>query len=309
MSILDGLNYYGEQTLQDIILYNVTTALKYGFLEIGAYLNIGLSETDPVGNDMSLLTPTSVAGATNYTIYKGRKADWVWEKNIVLKDNAVAQPIEISGIYVNSSFYATGSLVAGTGYHIDYTRGQVVFNNPLPSSYIVQCPHTIRWVNIYTDRSYEYRRLSYDWLNRTNGSGLSYNNEEKAFLPCIVCSIKSYDTLQGYELGSRAKIISCDFDFDILATNDYEKGKLTDICYLLETKTLPLFDVRSAPSPLNSYGQISGNITYPVLVSGYPLGFYARFREDAKVYNTKISRLPVKLSKVSIGLETVTNPY
>ena len=82
---LDGINHYGEMSIQDIILDNVVQFLRYGFLQIGAYVNIGYQELDSRGNDMSLLTPLSVPGTTDYTIYKGRKHDWVWENNITLK--------------------------------------------------------------------------------------------------------------------------------------------------------------------------------------------------------------------------------
>lgn len=307
---LDGINHYGEMSIQDIILDNIVQFLRYGFLQIGAYVNIGYQELDSRGNDMSLLTPLSVPGTTDYTIYKGRKHDWVWENNITLKPTGVDQPTQVSGIYVNSTYYPTGSTVLGTGYYIDFTRGHVVFSNPLPSSYIVQVPHTLRWVQIYTDRSYEYRKLSYDWLNSTGGSGLDYGAYEKAFLPCIVVTPTKLTTIQGWELGGRSKVLNCNIDFNILAANDYERDKLTDICQFLETKTIPFFDAKNYPKPLNYRGEISsGTMFWPNVVSGYPLNYSARFMENAKTYKINRPTLPVKASKVSIGLELVVTPY
>lgn len=307
MSNLEGSLGYAELGLEDHILENVITFFQYGLLELGAYYNIN-NQSDYQGNNPSILHPMSIHGSSGYTIYRGAKHDWVWESNINLKASGLTQPISISGIIVNGTFYATGTTITGTGFIVDYARGQVVFDRPLSSGYTVKCPHTDRWVGVYKQDSYEYRKLTYDWIQNTGASGVAYSNEETIYLPAIIIGIESYETVRGLELGSRAKVSHIGIEFDILAGNDFERKKLLDICYFLETKGLPLYNISTAPKPLLSNGALSsGAKTWPMLVSGYSVG-NAMFNENAKIEKVKRSTLPVKHGKAFITLEADVFP-
>ena len=303
MSNLNGLQFYGESTLEDIITRNITSFLSYGFLELGAYYNISKDQVDRFGNNESVLRPAVIQDVPNYTVYRGIKNDWVWESNIHIKSSGGRQPIQISGIYVNNIFYATGQSVLGTGYYIDYSRGRVVFNHQLPSNYTVKCPHSLRYVQVYEQDSQEYRKINFDWANRTSATGLWYDNELKAYLPCVFVKVKRYDTVKGLELGGRAKVTNVFMEFDVFSENKADDRRLSDILYLLESKSVLFFDAAHAPYPLTSSGTIgSSPLTWPQLVSGYLLSNGIRFNEDATV--SKIQRiLPIKHSKVSISLD------
>lgn len=307
MSNLDGINFYGDFTLEDIVTKNVTTFLSYGLLELGAYYNIYKDQPDRFGNNLSILRPANIPGVSSYVIYRGFKHDWVWESNISTKSSGGAQPIQISGIYVNDIFYPTGTKVFGTGYYVDYSRGRVVFDYPLSSGspatgYTVKCPHTVRYVQIYEQDSQEYRKINYDWLNRSEATGTWNDNELKAYLPCVFVKVKGYNTVKGYELGSRAKESNVQMQFDVVAENSADDRKLSDIFYMMETKNVPFYDIQRAPTPLLSRGQLSpSGLTWPNLISQYSLSTAPTFEEDANV--VKLNRaLPIYHSRVTISL-------
>lgn len=303
MSNLDGIQYYGDHTLEHILTHNVIQFMRYGLLEIGAYYNVTTGMVGPNGQDHSRLHPVGVTGLTPYTVYAGAKPDWVHE-SFTVKSSGVATAIIPSGILFNGTFVATGTAVSGTGYYIDFSRGQVVFNNPVPSGSVVQCPHSDRWVSVYPKESQEYYKLvsSLDWFGTAGSSGVSLSAEQKAYMPCLFISVPSYDTIRGMHLGSRAKVANAQICFDIFATNGNERAILQDVCYFLETKPLPILDYKSAPRALNYQGQLVSGVTWGTLNPSYRMGL-ARFREDAKVSKPARDNLPLKYGKVSIGLE------
>lgn len=300
---LNANEYYGQSTLEDIIQDNVIMFLKYGFLELGAYYNINYNSINPFnGENDSILKPITAPGSSGYTIYQGLKHDWIWETGVVLKNGSGTQPISISGIYINDVFYPTGSTITGTGYRINYPNGQVIFDKPLSAAHIVKSAHPIRWVNVYKKDSYEYRKLTSDWFNRTGGSGVGYDIQEKSYLPAIFVQVDGYNTIRGTNLGNRGKFISCNLRFDIFANNDFDRKQLQDNLYMLETKYVPILDLNTIPRPFNSNGTLaSGRQSWPALVSGYKIAD-ARFDENARIIKNNLV-LPVKSSRVNLDLQ------
>ena len=294
MSNLDGIKFYGEPSLDQILTNNVITFLQHGFLEIGAFYNITIDKQDYNGNNLSILRPVNAPGVTGYKNYRSIKNDWAWEQGITFKYASGIQPIVTSGILVNGSF-------TSTGYIVDYSRGQIVFNNPLNSSAVVKCPHTLRAVSVYPYDSNEYRELNYEW-SKVGGTGIT-DNFYQAYLPAVFVRIRNYDTIRGTELGSRAKFISANLQFTIFAVTDNELQKIIDLLYMLETKNLELYDWKNSPKPLNNLGQLvnSGSI-WPNLIQNYKLG-NARFNESARITKYGKIAFPVSKATVDIGLE------
>jgi hypothetical protein len=303
MSNLEGILFYGDWTIEDIVNVNLIDYFKYGLLQIGGYYNITRNKLDYQNKDLSQLRPVLIPGISNYTVFRGNKHDWVWESNIDLKYSSGTQPISITGIVVNNTVYATGASINSTGFYIDYSRGQVVFGSSLSSGTLVQCPHTLRGVNIYPIDSNEYRDLEYEWNKVSNSSGIT-NFQEKAYLPAIFIGIEGFRTVKGVELGSRAKVSNFNIEFNIIASNSYELKKLIDICYFLETKTIPLYDWRTTPRPLNSRGELiypTGN--WKTLTENYLMA-RARFNEDFAVTKIRNSKLPISRARARISLQT-----
>lgn len=303
---LDGLNFYAEPTLEDTVLSNVREFLRYGFLQVGAYINVDISK------DESQLVPlTGRPGVDDYTIYKSRKPDWVWETNIDFKDNTLVDPIVPSGIFVNNTFVPTGVQVSGVDYRIDFSRGQVVFNESMPSDMTVKVPHTLRYVSVYDSDSYQDRELNRSWHEMLDSSGVYDDQISKLYMPAIVVDVVDYQTIRGSQLGSRGKHTAVNISFNIFADSPSNRKRLTDICYLLESKYLELFDPKIAPKPLNHLGElINPDASWPNLSENYKLyPGSARFDEKARVFKIKTKHnIPIFKSIVKIGLELDVYP-
>ena len=307
MSNLDGLSQYNDTTTDDLVTWNVMNFFKYGLLEVGAYYNIDIDQVDPEGDNLSILKPLiNIYGLTDYTRYEGVKNDWIWEQGVTLKGSGTV-PLSITGIDVDGTVYATGTNVLGTGYHIDYSRGHLVFDNPLTSGMVVKCPHSIRWVQTYRAEEATHRQLKTQWFDAPSGSGIN-DIQDKAFLPAVFIGTNGMETIRGLQLGARSKVANVTVEFDIYG-NSYEVNKIADMCYNLETKAFELYDVDTAPFPLTISGTISdATLTWPNLVSNYPLGRVARFRENARVIKYSNTLVPIKRTKVIIGLELDIHP-
>lgn len=307
MSNLEGINFYGDWTVEDTVNYNIVNYIRYGLLEIGAYRNIDKGQRNYLGIDISKLTPvTGVTGIVDYTIYKGIKSDWIWETNITLKYTGGTQPYVPSGIYVNNVFFPTGSSVGGSGYILDFSRGQVIFGNPLGPTGIVQVAHAIRAVSVYTTDAPEYSELAIDWNRNANNSSGINNIQYKSYLPAIFVEVNNYDTIKGVQLGSREKLSSFNLDFFCLSTNSYEVKKLSSILYFLEEKWIPIYDLSTATWPLNTRGElVQPSSTWPILTRNTSMA--GRFQGNARVSKVPIAN-PLFARRVTISMETETFP-
>ncbi len=308
MSNLDYISYYGDWTFDDALTINLITYLKHGLLEIGAYYNVSSTgQLNSRGINVSKLNPVAIPGQTNYTIYRGLSNDWVYERNFTPKYTGGSLPLAISGIYVNNVFYPTGSSITGTGYYVDYSRGQVVFNQPLSSGTDVRCLRTERRVSIVPADESDYRSLYYDWMSG-NASGIT-DFSNKLYLPTITVNLASFRTIRGTELGSRTKYVNADFEFDIYTNNAYENNKLSDIVYALEEKAIPLFNLKNIIQPLNNRGELiyaSGN--WPEYIANQ-FWMYARFGQNARITKYDTKKLPIYHSRVKMSLELDTYPF
>lgn len=305
MSNLDGINFYGDRSITEVIEHNVIDFMRYGLLEVGAFYNISTGQLDYNGNDESILKPLSRPDITGYTMYGGKKNDWVWESGINLKYDGGSQPIRPSGIFVNGVFYATGTTIEGTGYFHDYSRGRVVFDNPLPSSYVVTCPHTLRWVQVYSDTGPEYKSLVYDWMDRVQSSGTINKIDHHAYLPAVFVGLNGYRTLRGTHLGNRTKLIRAEMEFNVLANNAMEAKKIADFCHLLEEKHITAYDPNTAIKPLDYEGRlVNPTGTWVYLTNNYPYtnpGIH--FSSDARIQRIRSELLPIYRYKITVGLE------
>lgn len=312
MANLDASNFYADYTLEDTISMNVSEFLRYGLLEIGAYINIYKDQLDYNGNDESRLYPiTNRIGITDYTIYKGKKNDWIWESNIEFKASGFTAPFVPSGIYVNDVFVPTGTSVSGINYQLDFSQGRIVFDSALTNNPKIQVEHSLRYASVYDNNSTEYRRINRDWRDLiSNSSGVIDSYYNQIYLPCILVNVNGYDTIRGSQLGSRGKLTNVNLEFNIFASTESDRKKLQDICYMLETKGFVLFNPNISPRALNQNGElVNPSATWPYLYSNYPMNpGWARFTENARLFKFNNSLLPIHRSRVNIGLEIDVYP-
>lgn len=286
MSNLDGINFFGSKaglsyTIQD----SVISFLNHGFLELGAYV----SYTGTSGN----LTPINgITGIVNNTMFAAPRNNWVYENDFTRKDGGSLYPPSISGININGSF-------TSTGYYIDYLRGRVVLNTPTTGT--VQVPYTVKFVNVYRKESEEYRKLITDFTNPVPSTGNWL--EPKAYLPAVFVDLESYETVRGTNLGSRSKLVNYDIALHIFATDDSVRTQIQDVCYFLETKAVPILNYTNGYKPLNYRGEFTQpSGLWSVMQNNFRIG-YGRFDENARVEKKLDAHLPLKYSKITLGLE------
>ena len=298
----EAANFYGEYTLQSQILHNLASYIKYAALEVGAYYNIRLN------NNASALRPQIIDGFVNYSVWAGSANNWIWEQNIALKFSSGSQPIPISGLYLNNTFYATGTSINGTGFTIDYSRGRVIFSNPVANTNSVKIEHSLRAMQVYTSDNTEYRDIVINWLGRSDVSGINDFNS-KVYLPAILIDVTNYKTIKGYELGARTKQTRANIRFDVITTTPYEQNKIVDFLYMMEDKTFISYDLNSAPSPLNISGALSINSsgTWPILTERYP-GSLFQFVQNADFNKLKTNLLPINHARLNLGLDIIVSP-
>ncbi len=287
MSNLEGINYWADWCLEDIVLYNVINFVKYGLLEIGAYINIQKDQVNYLGHDLSRLNPVvGVTGITDYTIYKGPRPDWVWETGIAIKPTGVTAPYVPSGIYINNAFHPTGVIASGNSYSMDFSRGQIVFNSGRAPTDVVQVPHSVRLVQVYQTESQEYADLVSNW-NQAAGTGHITGLKPKAYLPAIFIDIPSMTTVRGVQQGSRAKVSDIAVEFLAVSATPSEVRKLSSSLYFLETKSFNIYNITSETFALNAYGElVYPNRTWPILASGAL--YQGRFEENAKTSRARM---------------------
>lgn len=306
MSNLEGINFWGDWCLEDIILYNVISFVKYGLLEVGAYVNIDKGQVNYLGHDLSRLNPVvGVTGYTDYTIYKGAKSDWIWESNIQLKSTGVAQPNVPSGIFINNAFYPTGVIASGNSYILDFSRGQVVFNSGRSASDTVQVPHSVRLVDVHPKESQEYSQLLSNW-NQAVGTGNIDSIRPQTYLPAMFVDVNQLDTTRGLQQGNRAKVSSIGIEFTAVSTSPFDLRKLSSTCYFLETKSFNLYNLANIPFGLDYQGRlINPSAVWPVLSAS---GLYqGRFQENARMSKLNMSN-PLFGRRMNISLEIDTFP-
>lgn len=303
MSNLQGLNFYGDSTISDILRDNVISFVKYGLLEIGAYINIEKGQLNYLGNNMSRLYPIQVSGIANNRIYRDVKTDWVWEPITELKFTSGTPPIQPSGIYVDNIFYPTGTTVNGATYSLDYSRGQVVFSSGLPSGTLVELDRTIRGVHVYDSDNTELRTFVSNWNkfdNSHNPTDIAY----RAYVPCISIEVGNHKTIKGTELGSRSMFVRSEVEFNVYSVDGYTAKKLADLLFNLQEKRLPIFYTEKVPKPLNHRGELINptGVMWPDLISRYAVG-EARFAPNFASTKIKSSNADLYHIRCRIGLE------
>ena len=106
---------------------NMVMYINNLLLNEGYYDNVSLGETNYSGDDLSELfihsDSTSFAAGT---VWQAPRTNWVYEGDVVVPSGAEA-PIDPSGVYIDSVFYAKDD--ASFGHVFDFENGRVIFTS------------------------------------------------------------------------------------------------------------------------------------------------------------------------------------
>jgi hypothetical protein len=302
MSNLDYYQYYGQNSVEDQIVQNIVSFIDYGLLELGAYFNIFKGQTDYLGNNVSRYRTVDQPGIEVGKVWEGLKHNVIWETGVNLKPTGLTSPIGISGIYVNDVFYPNGSTVIGNGYYFDYSLNRVIFNNKIASASKVEVEHSLRHINVYSTDTNFYRDAIAFYNDRNNffvsGSGIDNTNpRSRVYLPSIFIYLKNLGS-SPVEIGSRAKYVEAEIEFDIFTQSSQDRKRLTDICFWLEEKSIGTFNVNNAPKPLSISGTLNSNrLLYNDLINQY---YYRTCRFGDNFTITRNTNLVLPIQNVTV---------
>ena len=280
MSTFNTVKHIGERSAIASLEDNIKSFLDWGFLNIGGFVNASIPTVG--SNPATLLKPVSYAPKPPNTVWETTRKDWVYESNINYTNS---QPINISGIYINSSFSPAIVLsddivgLSNSLYSINYPLGQIIFNSSQPSNYNIRLNYSYRYVQVYRSIDSaswnEIQKLAYNTHKVADGDKKLFS-DHKIQMPAIMIETIPRMSQTPYQLGSVKNIITQDVLLHVFTETPIERANLTDILVLQKDKDSFLYDinklVKDNKQPLNSdgskninglnYGQILANKQY-----------------------------------------------
>lgn len=252
---------------------NMADFLSWGLLGIGGYTNVYRTSSGAYGRNLSTLALVKEPNYASGQVFEGFRGNWVWETGV----EHTNPPIQISGIYINNTFYNINTTGAYS-YNINYPLGRVIFNNPINVNSTVQVEHSFKKVSVVTAGSKIGKYIMTDTYRPDRngfgnyGSGI-YNilGQSRLQLPCIV--VKAIDVNEPIPMQIGGGHYA---DIDVLFyifSEDGATNRLKSILTNQKDKTIYFYDRDSVNEngryALNYQGYInpSGYLAYPQLVN------------------------------------------
>lgn len=273
---LSKVTSFADTTVSSQIENNLAAFLDWGFINIGAYSNVPTGANFPYGNrDGSQLRLGYDKNYASGRVWEGLRKNWIYESGY---DHTPAA-LTVSGVYVNGTFYNTGTTGAFS-HTIDYPNGRVIFNNAISTGSVVKAPHSFKTVQFVTSDHPTWLQLQTRSLRGDDthfdqyASGVySVFSQTRVQLPLVVVQVTSDKYYKPFQVGDGAQKCYVRTNFHIFAENESIKRKICDIISNQNEKTIKLFDdnVMSATDyPLTVSGTLrSGARSYPALVSDF----------------------------------------
>lgn len=262
-----GVTQIFRDNLATNILYGTVDFFNWAALGVGGFQNITYNPkiSGCYGGDRSQLRPVADPRYPTNTVFEGFRGNWVWESGV--------GAVNISGIYVDQSYTTSG-------YYVDYTRGRIIFNNPVSGTINTSFSHrTVTFApargTIVPDLFFaSYRNESTDFLA---GSGnYSSLSDTKRQLPMVCVDIDSNRRFKPYQLGG-GQWCMIDAAFYVIAESDYEKNSLVDLISLQNDKTFwipnraTIKESGQYPLDLDYKGSLVNTPTqYPEVIEKFP---------------------------------------
>jgi hypothetical protein len=257
---LKGIHDIGESTLNDQLEANLISYFDWGLLGIGAFFNVRL--TDGIeAKLMSTKDPNLQDGQT----WRPFRNNIVWETNI----GYTTQPIRPSGVYVSGNFIPDGS-----GMHIDYVNGQVVFDTPIPVESNVQMEFSYRYFNFVSADVKWFREVMYNSFRVDEnkffqiGSGVpDILSQNRVQLPAVVVESIPRRSFIPYQIGGGYKVDQ-DVLFHIFTENPWDRKTILDVITYQIGETINSFD-KNAVAEANAFPFLENGAISPTAIM-YP---------------------------------------
>ena len=255
----------GDNYLLNQLEDNLKTFLDYGFLNIGGFINVNIPTSGLYGGTFSDLKPTSQPGYKQGQIWQAFKKDWIWETGITYNSYS---PTNISGLYINNTFYPGPTGSGGISYTINYPLGQVIFNQPITNNTSIKANYSYRWCQVYKNSSNAYWRelqeLSYEpspQINQANSGDYNIGASHRVQMPAIIIEPIARSYSKPWQLGATDFAVDQDILLHVFTENATDNNRIVDILRLQKDKTIILYDinkvVNSGVYPLKHNGSVN----------------------------------------------------
>jgi len=273
---LKGFSSIGENLLDDQLRANIISYFNWSLLNKGNFHNVTIPSSGQYGGNKEKLQLVKDERYSSGQVWQGFRNNWVWESGV----GTALQPISISGVYVNNTFYPSST--SGTySHYIDYPRGRVVFNSPIATTSIVKAEYSYKYINVVDANEVPFLRelqtgsfrLDSSTFASASSGEYAISPDKKIQTPAIAVEVTSATTYQPYQFGggqyTRTKVIC-----HVMADSDKTATKIATIIGMQNEKAVETFDVNQISnnnlSPLNYQGSIaSGAMTHPQMVERY----------------------------------------
>lgn len=261
-----GVTGVGQHLLMSQIENNVKSFLDWGFLHIGAFINVSRAQSNIYGNPPSLLKPTEDPNYATGRVWQTMRKDWVWETGITYtKGAATVTPILITGIYINNIFYPISTTDPTYSYKVDYINSRIIFNNPISTSTTVEMEYSYRWVQVYNyDNAKWWQQLQYktdanaSHFNELERGDFSILSTNRVQLPSIIIETVSRGISKPFQLGDKSLTMKQEFLLHIVAETMADRNTIIDILRLQQDKVIVMYDTN----------KIIANQVYPFNIDG-----------------------------------------
>lgn len=269
---LKGITHLGDSLLNEQLKANLVEYFNWALLEIGAFTNITIPSSGAFGGHYHRLRLSEDPNYTRGQVWEGARGDWVWQTGIEYG----YQPINISGVRVNGTFYGSGT--SGTYAHkINYPLGRVIFDTAIATTCQVTMEYSHRYFHVAQSDTPWFREIMFNSYRVDSedflrvGSGLwSTLAQTRVQLPAIVIETVPRRTLKGKQLGG-GQWVSQDVLFHIFSETPWDRDKAVDILTYQKDFTIMLFDknlmLSQSKYPLDFEGsRVANALMYPDLI-------------------------------------------
>jgi len=235
----------GETQLTSELEGNLKAFLDWGMLGIGGWFDVTIPTSGAWGGTFDQLRLVDDPAYIQGQVWESARKDWVWE---TVSPYSGGNPIPITGVSVNGSFYGTGD--ATYAHHYNYPLGRVVFDTPIAIASTVKLNYSYRNVQVYVadqapwwdELQYNSMRVDDSTFSQVSSGNWSILSNHRVQMPAIVIEAVPRRTYQPYELGSSNNFITQDVLFHVVSESRWWRNQLIDIVSLQKDKTLMLYD-------------------------------------------------------------------
>jgi len=274
---LANLRNVQDSTLSNTLLDNFVAMYDWGLLDRGQFYNINIPESGIYGGDRHKLRTAQDPNYTDGQVWEGYRQNWVWESGISATDE---QPITISGVFVDDTFYATGNVTKP--FYIDYPNGRVVFDTALTTTSAVQLEYSHKWVQVVPAQGVPwFRQIQQGSFRNEEGFQVSNSGnwvqlgQTRVQLPAIAVEVVPAKSLQPYQLGG-GQWINTDILFYVISENHWECTNLMDAIIYQNDRSIHLFD----PTAVAISGVLPFNYRNELNENAIPSGLYPNMVDD-----------------------------